>query len=104
MKTISLDKNNRKFLELEVEVDGEKHILKFFEQNTRQIDEVKTKLSVEGVLAKDIDELYMLQFRENLVGDKKLIEQIFEHYKEKGNIYAFARECDEELGKLLKRG
>ena len=101
---LKLDKNSRKFIEVDIELEDIEHKLKYLEKNTKQLKALK-KLSVKkDVKILEIDDLVEKQFFENLQGDTKVIRDIVNFYEENGNIYDFVNLCDEELGKLLKKG
>ena len=97
---IKLDANNRKFIEIEVELNEKIHNLKYFEKNTKQIKELKEASLTKNRI--EVDELNEKQFFENLKGEKKSIKEILDFYNENGSIYEFINKCDVELGKLFK--
>jgi len=97
---INLDKNSRKFITIDVEQAGKTHTLKYFEKNTKQIDSIKKAYKAQD---ENLDEFALSQFKENLVGDEDVKNELFAYYEENGNIYEFAQECTEALGKLKKK-
>ena len=101
---LKLDANNRKYIKVEIELESETKELKYFEKNTKQIKAIKKLTKDQKATMADLDDITEKQFFENLRGDKKVIESIVEFYEENGNIYDFINRCDEELGKLKKRG
>lgn len=101
---LKLDANSRKYITVEIELDGETKELKYYEKNTKQIKEIKKLTKDEKATMADLDEITEKQFFENLKGDEKIIEKVVEFYEENGNIYDFINRCDEELGKLKKKG
>lgn len=101
---LKLDANNRKYIKVEVELEGEAHELKYYEKNTKQIKQIKKLTKDEKATMADLDDLTEKQFFENLHGDEKVIKTICEFYEENGNIYDFINSCDEELGKQKNKG
>jgi len=99
---LKLDPNNRKYINIDVDIDGETKTLKYFEKNTKQIKAIKKASKSKTVL--EVDELNEKQFFENLKGDKKAIDEIVKFYDENGNFYELINDCDLELGKQSKRG
>lgn len=104
MMKIKLDKNNRKFITVEVTLEDEKHELKYYEKNTKQIDAFKEMLKDESNKMHSLETLNKEQFFENLKGEKEVIDKVVDFYQENGNFYDFINSCDEELGKLKKKG
>ncbi len=96
---ITLDANNRKYIDLEVSVGEQTYNLKYFEKNTRQIKELRELIKNESTLMVSVDEKAEQQFFENLKGDEKAITTIKEFYEENGNLNEFINLCDESLGK-----
>lgn len=101
---LKLDKNTRKFIEVEIELEDGVHQLKYFEKNTKQLKALKKLSRTDDVKMVAVDDLIEKQFFENLQGDSKVIKSIINFYEEDGNIYDFINMCDEELGKLKKKG
>ena len=102
---IKLGANTRKFIEIEVELNGVKHGFKYFEKNTKQIKTMKkcTKESVDKNDYSIVDTESVKQFFDCFKGEQSSIDLIVEFYEENGNIYDFINMCDEELGKLNKK-
>lgn len=100
---ITLDSNNRKFITIEIELNGQKITLKYFEKNTKQIKQAKELAKKDNTKMVEIDELAEKQFFENLIGEEKDIDSLVEFYDEYGNIYEFMQMCEKELGKLKKK-
>lgn len=101
---IKLDENSRKFIEIEVEIDGEKHIFKYYEKNTRQIDALKELGKDKETPMYKYEDLNKEQFFDNFKGDENILSEIIEFYNENGSFYEFRNKCDAELGKRKKRG
>ena len=99
---IKLNEDKRKYIEIEVEIDGKTYTLKYYEKNTKQIKAIKKATKSKSFM--ELDDLNEKQFFENLKGDKKVIDALVKFYETNGNIYNFINECDKELGKLYKRG
>ena len=98
---LKLDKKNRKYISIDVEVDGVTTTLRYYEKNTRQIKELREAFKKEDTtLAEALTEQ---QFLENLKGDKQIIDELIEFYEENGNFYDFMGNCEEALGKLKKK-
>lgn len=100
---LKLDANNRKFIEIEIEIEDKNEVLKYFEKNTKQIKAIKKVAKKEGATMGEVEELNEKQFFENLKGDKKVIDSLIKFYDENGNFFDFINECDKELGKLKKK-
>lgn len=98
---IKLDKNLRKYVELEIEEVGK---LKYYERNTAQVEEVQALAKEENTKIVQFNELNKKHFLENLVGSEVVKDKLLEFYAEDGNIYELMQELDAELGKLKKRG
>ncbi len=102
---VTLDKKNRKFIEIPVSDENGKElsVLKYFERTTKQIKELK-KAAKENESILDIEEKNERQFFENLQGENETINKLIEFYDENGSIYSFMNECDKALGKHLNEG
>jgi organic radical activating enzyme len=100
---IKLDSSNRKFIDVEVELDGKNIKFTYFEKNTRQIDEMKDLAKKNSTKMYHIDDLARKQFLDNLHGSSEDKEALEEFYQEHGNFSDFINMCDEELGKLKKK-
>ena len=101
---IKLDSNLRKFIKIEIEIEDEMYEFKYFDRNTRQIQESKELVKKEGSKMYEYEELSKVHFFENLQGDQDVIDKLIAFYDENGNIYDFMQSCDEEMGKQKKRG
>ena len=99
---IKLDKNNRKFIEIEIDDNGVTNTLKYFEKNTKQIKAIRKLAKKETIKMITLEDENEKQFFENLKGDKEVIDALVSFYEENGNIYRFIGECNVELGKLNK--
>jgi len=100
---LKLDKNTRKFIDVEIELDSKKLKFTYFEKVTKQIKEMKKLSKAPGTKMYEIDELSFKQFFDNFKGEKEEIEAVKEFYEENGNFYDFINLCDEEMGKLKKK-
>lgn len=101
MIKIDLAKNNRKYIEIEIEGRGK---LKYYERSTAQIKEMK-KLFVEkseSELYREIDSLNESHFIDNIQGDEAIKSDLLKSLETDGNLFRFLQECDEALGKHIK--
>lgn len=101
---VKLDNELRKYIEIDIEIDGENKKLKYFEKNTKQIKELKKLTKKQDTKVYEVEELSEKQFFDNLKGEKETIDYIVNFYEENGNFYDFINQCDEVLGKQKKRG
>lgn len=101
---LKLDANNRKFIEISIELNEKEFELKYFEKNTKQIDAMKSLAKDDKTKMYQFEDLNKEHFLENLKGDAKAIKSLINFYEENGNFYEFINECDSELGKLKSKG
>lgn len=98
-----LDEKNRKFIQIEIELDGQNIKLVYFEKNTKQFKALKKRARKDGAKMHEVDDLSEEQFFINLKGEQKDIDALVEFYEENGNFYDFINMCDVELGKLKSK-
>ena len=94
---IQLNDDTRRFLPLDVELNGKDYSFKYFEPTTKDenaFKEVQKKGTLEQV-EKANEEL----FWKNFIGDENAVVLLKEFLEEKANVNTFIRTCNINLGK-----
>lgn len=94
---IQLDDNTRRFLPLEVELNGKTYDFKYLEPTTKEENEFKG-VQKTGTLAQ-VEEANEKLFWKNFIGDENAVVLLKEFLEEKANVNTFIRTCSINLGK-----
>lgn len=100
---LNLDIANKQYVEIEVILNGETNILKFYKETGKQRKAQRTALKQKETRIFEFEELVEEQFFERLEGKEEIINKIKEYYDDNGGLEAFREECEKELGKLNKK-
>jgi hypothetical protein len=100
---LKLDQKNRKFVKVELELDGKTMAFNYFEQNGQQKKRLRELLKNDKTLIVFVDELRETVFFENLKGKDEDIKALKEFYDVCGNLNDLMNACDEELGKQKRK-
>lgn len=88
----------RRFLPLEIELNGKTHEFKYFEPNTK--DEKEFKALQKIGTAEQVETANEELFWKNFEGDENAVTLLKEFLTEKANLSTFIRTCNVNLGKL----
>ena len=94
---IQLDDNTRRFLPLEVELNGKTYNFKYFEPTTADEDKFK-EVQKTGTL-EQVEKANEELFWKNFTGDENAVVLLKEFLQEKANVNTFIRTCNVNLGK-----
>jgi len=94
---IQLDSNTRRFLPLEVELDGKTYDFKYYEPTTADEKEFK-QLQKKGTL-EQVEEANEKLFWKNFTGDENAVVLLKDFLETKANVSTFIRTCNVNLGK-----
>ncbi len=94
---IQLDDNTRRFLPLEVELNGKDYSFKYYEPTTKDENEFK-EVQKTGTL-EQVEKANEELFWKNFKGDENAVVLLKEFLEEKANVNTFIRTCNVNLGK-----
>lgn len=94
---LQLDENTRRFLPLEIELNGKTYNFKYLEPTTKDENEFK-EVQKTGTL-EQVEKANEELFWKNFTGDENAIVLLKEFLEEKANVNTFIRTCNINLGK-----
>lgn len=100
---LNLDVANKSYVEIEVILDGQTNILKFYKETGKQRKAQRAALKQKETRVFELEELFEEQFFERLEGKEEIIKKIKEYYDDNGGLDEFREECEKALGKLNKK-
>lgn len=92
-----LDNNTRRFLPLEIELDGKDYNFKYFEPTTQ--DEAEFLALQKTGTVEEVDKANTELFWKNFEGDENAVVLLKEFLEKKANVKTFIRTCNVNLGK-----
>ena len=94
---IVMNETTRRFLPLEVELNGKNYSFKYYEPITKDENEFKD-LQKTGTL-EQVEKANEELFWKNFTGDENAVVLLKEFLEEKANVNTFIRTCNVNLGK-----